>query len=99
MCRAGTVKSMPDEWRDRTMNVHVRPSVPADRETILALVTRFSEFDLPDWRSADEIDRTNRLSLEKALEEPEAGAAILVAEDETQGVVGFIHLETQVDYF
>lgn len=81
------------------MSVHVRPYLPADRETISALVTRFSELDLPDWRSADEIDRTNRLSLQKALEEPEPGAAILVAEDETQGPVGFIHLQTQVDYF
>jgi len=65
------------------MSVHMRPCLPEDRETISALVTRFSEFDLPDWRSADEIDRTNRLSLQKALEEPEAGAAILVAEDDT----------------
>ena len=81
------------------MTVHVRPSLPADREYISSLVTRFSEFDLPDWRSAGEIDRTNRLSLQKALGEPEPGTAILVAEDETQGPVGFIHLETQVDYF
>ena len=81
------------------MSVHVRACLPADREYISALVTRFSEFDLPDWRSADEIDRTNRLSLQKALEEPEPDAAILVAEDETQGPVGFIRLETQVDYF
>src|SRR5512138_1383003 len=81
------------------MSVHIRPCLPADLETILALVTRFSEFDLPDWRSVYEIDRANRLSLQKALEEPEPGAAILVAEDETQGPVGFIHLETQVDYF
>src|SRR5512143_990840 len=97
--RTVSVKPLPDEWRHKTMSVHVRPYLPADRETISALVTRFSEFDLPDWRSADEIDRTNRLSIQKALEEPEAGAAILVAEDETQGAVGFIHLETQVDYF
>ncbi len=81
------------------MTVNVRSYLAADRETISALVTRFSEFDLPNWRSADEIDRTNRLSLQKALEEPEPGAAILVAEDETQGPVGFIHLQTQVDYF
>jgi GNAT superfamily N-acetyltransferase len=81
------------------MTVRIRPCLPADREFISALVTRFSEFALPDWRSSDEIDRTNRLSLQKALEHPEPGAAILVAEDETQGPVGFIHLQTQVDYF
>ncbi len=61
------------------MNVHVRPCLLADREYISALVTRFSESDLPNWRSADEIDRTNRLSLEKALEEPEPGTSILAA--------------------
>ena len=77
----------------------MRPCLPADREYISALVTRFSEFDLPDWRSTDEIDRTNRLSLQKALEEPKPCAAILVAEDETQDPVGFVNLETQVDYF
>ncbi len=81
------------------MTVHVRPSLPADREYIASLVTRFSEFDLPEWRSAAEIDHTNRLSLQKALEEPQPGAAVLVAEDETQGPVGFVHLETQADYF
>ncbi len=81
------------------MSIHVRPCLPADHEHISALITRFSEFALPDWRSADEIDRTNRLSLQKALEEPEPEAAILVAEDDTQGPVGFIHLQTQVDYF
>ncbi len=81
------------------MGIHVRPCLPADHKYISALITRFSEFPLPDWRSADEIDRTNQLSLQKALEEPERDAAILVAEDDTQGPVGFIHLQTQIDYF
>ncbi len=81
------------------MSIHVRPCLPADHEYISALIARFSEFALPDWRSAEEIDRTNRLSLQTALEEPEPGAAILVAEDDTQGPLGFIHLQTQVDYF
>src|SRR5512144_1725806 len=92
-CRTGSVTPLPDEWRYNTMSVHVRPYLPADRETISALVARFSEFDLPNWRSADDIDRTNRLSLQKALDEPAAGAAILVADDEAQGPVGFIHLQ------
>ncbi len=81
------------------MTVHIRPSVPADREYIASLIGRFSEFDLPAWRSTDEIDRTNRRLLQKALEEPQPGAAVLVAEDETQGPVGFVHVEAQVDYF
>ncbi len=81
------------------MSIHVRPFLSTDHEYVTSLVTRFSEFDLPDWRSANEIDNTNRLSIEHALEQPQPGAAVLVAEDETQGPVGFVHLETQVDNF
>ncbi len=81
------------------MSVHIRQALPADREYISSLVPRFSEFDLPEWRSHEEIDRTNRLSLEKGLQEVPPGGAILVAEDEARGPVGFLRLETQHDYF
>ena len=81
------------------MAIRVRPSLPTDNEYITSLVTRFSEFDLPEWRTASEIDNTNRLSLQRALEQSQPDSAIFIAEDETEGPVGFVHLETQVDYF
>jgi len=81
------------------MVISVRPFIPKDKEFILTLVSRFSEFELPEWRTTDEIDNTNRLALMKAMEQLEPESAIFVAEDETAGPVGFIHLQTRVDYF
>ena len=81
------------------MVISVRPFVPQDKEFILSLVLRFSEFELPEWRTTDEIDNTNRLALMKAMEQLEPESAIFVAEDEIAGPVGFIHLQTRIDYF
>jgi len=81
------------------MAISVRSFVPSDRNFILSLVSRFSEFELPDWRESDDIDNTNRLALIKAMEQPEPESAIFIAEDETDGLAGFIHLQTRIDYF
>ena len=81
------------------MTILVRSFVPQDKDFILSLVSRFSDFELPKWRQTDEIDNTNRLALLKAMEQPEPESAIFVAEDETAGPVGFIHLQTRTDYF
>lgn len=81
------------------MAFQVREFRPSDREFIASLVTRFSEFDLPQWRSTDEIDRANQAALQKAMGQPEPDSVIYVAEDETGTPAGFIHLQTQTDYF
>jgi ribosomal protein S18 acetylase RimI-like enzyme len=81
------------------MTVQIRNFIPSDREHILSLVGRFSEFELPSWRQKEEIDRANRSFLEQAMNEPEPGSAIFVAEDEQGAFAGFIHLQTQTDYF
>ena len=57
------------------MTIHIRPYRPADRDFILSLVARFTEFELPAWRTQAEIDAANQQTLEKALAETEAGAA------------------------
>lgn len=81
------------------MAISVRSFIPQDKEFVLSLVSRFSEFELPKWRQTDEIDNTNRAALAKAMEQLEPESAIFVAEDETTGPVGFIHLQTRIDYF
>jgi ribosomal protein S18 acetylase RimI-like enzyme len=73
--------------------------MPFDADFIEALIPRFSEFDLPAWRERDEIDNANLASLKKAMEMPEPGCAIFIAEDETGKHAGFLHLETQIDHF
>ncbi len=81
------------------MAIRVRIYKPDDRNFITSLIPRFSEFELPAWRKRDEIDSATQTSLQRAMEEPEPDSAIFIAEDEMGTPVGFIHLETQIDYF
>jgi len=81
------------------MTIHIRTFKSSDSKFISSLVTRFSEFDLPEWRVTNEIDDTNRILLQKAMEQPESDSIIFVAEDENGRLAGFTHLQTQTDYF
>ncbi len=83
----------------KSVTVQVRTFKPSDSEFVTSLITRFSEFELPAWRTTTEIDNTNRISLQKAMEEPEPESTIFIAEDEVEGLAGFVHLQTQTDYF
>ncbi len=81
------------------MKISIRAYQSSDREFILALASRFSEFALPEWRSSEEIDRTNTTTLEQALQQTTPGSAIFIAEAENGSPAGFIHLQTEKDYF
>ena len=52
------------------MTIHIRKILPADEEFILSLVTRFSEFELPQWRKKDDIDQKSLSEIKKAIEQP-----------------------------
>ncbi len=77
----------------------VRPYEAEDAQFILSLVARFSEFPLPEWRTAADLDRPTRASLQQALEQAEDGADIFVAVDASGRRAGFIHLQTEPDFF
>jgi ribosomal protein S18 acetylase RimI-like enzyme len=81
------------------MNFYIRPIQSSDRDFILSLAPRFSEFDLPEWRSPVDIDHASHIRLERALQIPEPGSTFFLAEDEGGKPAGFIHLQTQIDYF
>lgn len=81
------------------MAIHIRTFKSSDSEFVLSLVSRFSEFSLPSWRSVHEIDRTNHTQLLKSVQKPAPESTIFVAEDENATPAGFIHLQTQTDYF
>ena len=81
------------------MPIQIRQHKPSDSGFILSLVSRFSEFELPEWRQKDEIDGTNQASIQRALNQPEPESAIFIAEDEKGKLAGFIHLQTETDYF
>jgi ribosomal protein S18 acetylase RimI-like enzyme len=83
----------------KAMTIRIREYLPSDCEFILSLVSRFSEFDLPEWREKDEIDGTNRASIKQGLKQLGPESAIFIAEDENSTPAGFIHLQTETDYF
>jgi ribosomal protein S18 acetylase RimI-like enzyme len=81
------------------MNFRIRPFQASDHDFILSLTKRFSDVDLPVWRSKSDVDHTNQLMLQKAMRVPESDSVIFIAETEDGRQAGFIHLQTQIDYF
>jgi len=82
------------------MTFRIRRYTPADQEFVLSLAERFTDFELPVWRSTAELDASNHLALQKALTDPEPDSVIWVAVDEETGQrAGFAHVHTESDYF
>ena len=81
------------------MSFRIRHYTPADQEFVLSLAERFSDFELPAWRSTAELDNANQVALKKVLEVPELESVLLLAEDETGQPAGFVYLHSQMDFF
>lgn len=81
------------------MTIKVRKYQSADRDFIISLIPRFSEFELPAWRQKSQIDCATQTDLQKAMEQPEPDSAIFVAENEAGTPAGFVCLQTLIDYF
>ena len=81
------------------MKFSIRPIQSSDYDFILSLSARFSDFDLPAWRSPVDVDNASHVRLERALQIPEPGSTFFLAEDESGKPAGFVHLQTQIDYF
>lgn len=81
------------------MNIQTRPFDTTDIDFIESLIPRFSEFELPHWRTKAEIDNTNLKSLQEAMKMSHPDSAIFIAADENENRAGFIHLQLQKDYF
>ncbi len=80
-------------------NVRVRPARAADKEFILSLIPRLSEFGPPPWHDPARMAATDREVIGRVLDEEPPATAIFVAEDEDGAPLGFIHLNTFVEYF
>lgn len=79
--------------------VRIRGALEADREFILSLAPRLAEFGPPPWRSSEEIARGECRTLAAALDSPVSGAELLLAESSDGVPLGFIYLESPLDYF
>ncbi|MGA9336012.1 MAG: GNAT family N-acetyltransferase [Rudaea sp.] len=81
------------------MSPKIRLAHADDDEFILALADRFVAFDLPQWRKRSETLSGIRQDISRHLSELPAGSHLFVAEDEQGERLGFLHLQTQKDFF
>ncbi len=78
--------------------VAIRSATPADRDFLGALALRLADFDRPEWRSLEEIADGDRRALFDALDNPQPGTKLFVAElDGTPA--GCLLMWTLEDYF
>ena len=73
-------------------------AAPADRDAILALVPRISASSTPSHRSPDETRAADLRAVGETLGGDSPDACVLVADDDGR-IVGFVHLQTEVDYY
>lgn len=76
----------------------IRPAQPGDRDFVLALADRLVSFDVPAFRTKDELAEGDRRALAAWFRDPKPDEALFVAEIEGRQA-GCAYLVTQVDYF
>jgi GNAT superfamily N-acetyltransferase len=78
----------------------IRLAHPDDEDWLMRMTRRLADFDLPGWRTADEIAQADRPILRDALRGLTQGAVILVAELDADGTrAGYVFATTKHDYF
>ena len=76
----------------------IRPALPADRDFVLTMADRLVSFDVPAFRSKDELADGDRRALAEWFRDPKPEEALFVAELDGQPA-GCAYLVTLVDYF
>jgi ribosomal protein S18 acetylase RimI-like enzyme len=84
---------------DAASALRIRLARADDDEFILGLVPRFVAFDLPSWRKRSETLAGIRDDIARHLRELPAASHLYVAENEDGERLGFLHLQTQKDFF
>jgi ribosomal protein S18 acetylase RimI-like enzyme len=82
-----------------TPEPHIRLAQADDDEFILGLANRFVAFELPPWRKRSETLSGIRDDIARHLRELPPASHLYVAEDEDGERLGFLHLQTQKDFF
>jgi ribosomal protein S18 acetylase RimI-like enzyme len=76
----------------------IRPAISRDREFVLSLAERLTDFEQPSWRSAQEIADGDRRALAAAFDVPKPDQALFVAEFHKRPA-GCLLMWTLEDYF
>ncbi|MBM7662018.1 ribosomal protein S18 acetylase RimI-like enzyme [Bacillus mesophilus] len=81
------------------MQITIRSMTEEDKEFIIGLSTRFTEFDFMEWRDPEKMKDAQFKLITDAIENLDSDSDIFVAEDDTRKLLGFLHLTKNVDYF
>jgi GNAT superfamily N-acetyltransferase len=76
----------------------IRPAQPADREFVLSMADRLVSFDVPAFRTKDELAEGDRRALAEWFRDPKPDETLFVAEVDGKPA-GCAYLVTLVDYF
>lgn len=76
----------------------IRPAHAADREFVLSMADRLVSFDVPAFRTKDELAEGDRRALAEWFRDPKPDEALFVAELDGRQA-GCAYLVTLVDYF
>lgn len=79
-------------------DVIIREVSDKDREFVLSLASRLADFELPSWRTPQEVEAGTCRWLEKALSSGSESQCILVAERDGE-LMGFIFIHEERDFF
>lgn len=80
-------------------NIHIRSATLQDKDFIISLLPRLTEFGPPPWRDVSQMMELDTHILTNKLSNPPVGTAIFIAEDDQNKALGFIHLQTGSDYY
>jgi ribosomal protein S18 acetylase RimI-like enzyme len=78
-------------------SVIIRPLKESDKDFILTLSDRFTDFELMKWRDMDAMKDAQFRLLKDVLLSKDENDDFFVAEDE--GILGFLHVTKNTDFF
>lgn len=94
---------MSDDRTTSRSDVTVRPGHGDDRAFVLGLVPRLHGFALPPWRTAAQLERSERDELARVFDAIDRGAfpgdETLVVAELAGSRAGFLHALTRADFF
>jgi GNAT superfamily N-acetyltransferase len=83
----------------RAEGVRIRSAKPSDRAFILGLADRFAEFELPPWRTHDDVAVGTARRLDQALQAANDDSTVVIAESVAGERLGFAWLLLVEDFY
>lgn len=80
-------------------NVSVRAMKNSEKEIILNMTERFTEFELMEWRNLDDLKQAQYRLLQESFVHKNENDDFYVAVDNYDKILGFLHVTNNIDFF